>query len=204
MSADTPRDRAAPAAPRPGGRSERVRRAVLDAAADELLEVGFERLSVASVARRAGVHHTTVYRRWETKSRLVLDALLDFTRERVPAPDLGDLRSDLQAYFEAMVSAFARPRVAALVRGLVAIPPDEFAQERSAYWQERFAVAGEIVQRAIARGELPAQGDSWRLVELIAGPLWMRALMTGLPVDGDFLTRAIDDALRALAPDGPR
>jgi len=200
MSADTPRDRAAPAAPRPGGRSERVRRAVLDAAADELLEVGFERLSVASVARRAGVHHTTVYRRWETKSRLVLDALLDFTRERVSAPDLGDLRSDLQAYFEAMVSAFARPRV----RGLVAIPPDEFAQERSAYWQERFVVAGEIVQRGIARGELRALGDPWRLVELIAGPLWMRALMTGLPVDGDFLTRAIDDALRALAPDGPR
>ena len=204
MRADTPPDRAVQAAPRPGGRSERVRRAVLDAAADELLEVGFERLSVTSVAQRAGVHHTTIYRRWETKSRLVLDALLDFTRERVPAPDLGALRSDLQAYFEAMVSAFAQPRVAALVRGLVAIAPDEFAQERSAYWQERFAVTGEIVQRAIARGELPAQGDSWRLVELIAGPMWMRALMTGLPVDADFLTRAIDDALRACAGDGQR
>lgn len=202
MRADTPTDRVAQAAPRPGGRSERVRRAVLDAAADELLEVSFERLSVASVAQRAGVHHTTIYRRWETKSRLVLDAVLELTRERVPAPDLGNLRSDLQAYFEAMVSAFAQPRVAALVRGLVAIPPDEFAQERSAYWQERFAVAGEIVQRAIARGELPVQGDCWRLVELIAGPLWMRALMTRLPVDADFLTRAIDDALRAVAPDG--
>ena len=166
--------------------------------------MGFERLSVASVAQRAGVHHTTIYRRWGTKSRLVLDALLELTRERVPAPDLGALRSDLQAYFEAMISAFAQPRVAALVRGLVAIAPDEFAQERSAYWQERFAVTDEIVQRAIARGELPAQRDSWRLVELIAGPLWMRTLMTGLPVDADFLTRAIDDALRAFAPDVPR
>jgi AcrR family transcriptional regulator len=202
MRADTPPDRAAQPATRPGGRSERVRRAVLDAAADELLEVGFERLSVASVAERAGVHHTTIYRRWGTKSRLVLDAVLELTRERIPAPDLGSLRSDLQAYFEAMVSAFAQPRIAALVRGLVAIPPDELAQERSAYWQDRFAVTGEIVQRAIARGELSAQGDSWRLVELIAGPLWMRALMTGLPVDGHFLTRAIDDALRAFAPDG--
>ncbi len=202
MRADAPPDRTAQSVSRPGGRSERVRRAVLDAAADELLEVGFERLSVASVARRAGVHHTTIYRRWGTKSRLVLDAVLELTRERVPSPDCGDLRSDLQAYFEAMVSAFAQPRIAALVRGLVAIPPDEFAEERSAYWQDRFAVTGEIVQRAVARGELSAQGDPWRLVELIAGPMWMRALMTGLPVDGDFLTRAIDDALRAFAPAG--
>jgi AcrR family transcriptional regulator len=88
MRADTPPDRAAQAAPRPGGRSERVRRAVLEAAADELLEVGFERLSVASVAQRAGVHHTTIYRRWETKSRLVLDAVLELTRERWGAPSL--------------------------------------------------------------------------------------------------------------------
>jgi AcrR family transcriptional regulator len=185
-------------ATRPGGRSERVRRAVLAAAADELLDVGFERLSIAGVARRAGVHHTTIYRRWETKSRLVLDAIAELTRERVTVPDLGSLREDLRAYFAAMIGAFGEPRVAALVRGLIAIPPDEFPRERRAYWQERFDVAGEIVARAEARGELPAGADPWRLIELVAGPLWMRALMTGLPVDAPFLDRAVDDALRAV------
>jgi AcrR family transcriptional regulator len=203
MRTDTADDRLAPATSRPGGRSERVRQAVLDATADELLEVGFERLSIVSVAQRAGVHHTTIYRRWETKSRLVLDAIIELTREHLPAPDLGDLRSDLRAYFGALVAAFGQPRIAALVRGLVSLPPNEFAEERHAYWQDRFRVADEIAQRAIARGELRAHTDSWRLVELIAGPLWMRVLMTGLPVDSEFLSRAIDDALRVVGADPP-
>ena len=183
---------------RSGGRSQRVRGAILAATADELLERGFERLSVASVARRAGVHHTTVYRRWPTKSALLLDAAVELTRQRIPAPDLGELRLDLHAYFGSLMQALAEPRVSALVRSLIAAPTAEFAQERQRYWQDRFSVATEIVGRAVARGELAEEAEPWRLIELIAGPLWMRTLLTGLPVDEAFLTRAIDDAIRAL------
>ncbi|MFZ0041839.1 MAG: TetR/AcrR family transcriptional regulator, partial [Solirubrobacteraceae bacterium] len=100
---------------------------MLEAAGDELLEVGFERLSLASVARRAGVHHTTIYRRWGKKERLVVDALLELTRERVSAPDFGDVRSDLRSYFQALVEAFGDPRAEALMRSLVALPAEEFA-----------------------------------------------------------------------------
>lgn len=184
-------------AKRPGGRSERVRNAVLAATADELLEQGFERFSVASVARRAGVHHTTVYRRWPTKSELVLDAAIELTRQRVPAPDLGELRLDLHAYFAGLIDALADPRVLALVRGLI-LAPSTGTGQRERYWQDRFGVTAEIVGRAVARGELAAGVEPWRLIELVAGPLWMRVLVTGLPVDGAFLCRAIDDAIRAL------
>lgn len=186
------------AATRPGGRSERVRAAVLAAAADELFEHGFEHLSISSVARRAGVHHTTVYRRWPTKSALLLDAVVELTRQRMPAPDRGELRADLHSYFASLLSALADPRVLALVRSLIAAPSADFARERHRYWQDRFEVVTQIVDRAIARGELAEDAEPWRLIELIAGPLWMRVLLTGLPVDEAFLCRAIDDGIRAL------
>ena len=183
---------------RPGGRSERVRHSVLSATADELLERGLEQLSIASVARRAGVHHTTVYRRWPTKSQLVLDAAVELTRQRMPAPDLGELRLDLHAYFGGLLDALADPRVLALVRSLIAAPGAEFTEQRDRYWQDRFGVTAEIVHRAVERGELAANVESWRIIELVAGPLWMRVLLTGLPVDEEFLSRAIDDAIHAV------
>ncbi|MHB8492442.1 MAG: TetR/AcrR family transcriptional regulator [Solirubrobacteraceae bacterium] len=190
--------RSAPAT-RPGGRSERVRGAVLRAACDDLLEHGFERLSVTSVARRAGVHHTTIYRRWPTKSALLLDAAMELTRMRMPAPDLGGLRLDLHAYFRSLIEALADARINVMVRSLIAPGGAGTAAERERYWRERFAVVAEMADRAIARGELRADVEPWRLVELIAGPIWMRTLLTGMPVDDALLERAIADALRAVA-----
>lgn len=185
---------------RPGGRSERVRRAVIAATAEELLESGYEGLSLAKVARRASVHHTTVYRRWPSKNRLVLDTVIDLTRERVPLPDLGDVRSDLRVYFRTMAEAYAERRGAAFVRALVEIADEaEFANELREYWQNRFLVAEELVARAVGRGELPGNTEPWGLVELIAGPMWMRLLMTRMPVDEEFLGRAIERAIRAVS-----
>jgi AcrR family transcriptional regulator len=177
-----------------------VRHAVLAATAEELLERGFERLSVASVARRAGVHHTTIYRRWPTKSALVLDAAVGLTRRHMPVPDLGELRLDLRAYFAGLLDALADPRVSALVRSLIAAPGTELAEQRERYWQDRFAVSAEIVARGVARGELTEDVEPWRLIELVAGPLWMRVLLSGLPVDEAFLSRAIDARRDPLAP----
>src|SRR5688572_33420223 len=81
--------------PRPGGRSARVRSAVLEATLELLAERGYDGAEVPEVARRAGVHPTTVYRRWGTKSRLVGEALLERSRPLTPTPDTGSLRPDL-------------------------------------------------------------------------------------------------------------
>jgi Tetracyclin repressor-like, C-terminal domain len=116
----------------------------------------------------------------------------------MPAPDLGELRLDLHAYFAGLLDALADPRVLALVRSLIAAPGTAFMEQRERYWQDRFGVTAEIVARAVGRGELAENVEPWRLIELIAGPLWMRVLMTGLPVDETFLSRAIDDAVRAV------
>src|ERR1700758_3230045 len=77
--------------PRPGGRSARVRKAVLDATLSRLLANAFAGLTVADVAADAGVAETTVYRRWPTKSALTAAALAELAAADNPTPDTGTL-----------------------------------------------------------------------------------------------------------------
>jgi AcrR family transcriptional regulator len=188
---------------RPGGRSEDVRRRVLDAAADELLENGFEHFAMTSVANRAAVHHTTVYRRWPTKSRLVLDAVIERTRARLHPPETGSLRTDLCQYFDSVASALADPSVAALIRALIAMRPDDLATERQAYWGDRLRVVNEMFDDGAARGEVVTAEDRLRVGEMISSPIWMRLLVTGAPVDSAYVEQLVDRALRAINYDDP-
>src|SRR5689334_25219964 len=87
---------------RPGGRSARVQDAVFEATFQLLEEKGYEGLSIASIAERAGVHETSLYRRWKTKEQLVLDAVNHRVAQEIPAPDTGALCSDLVAVLQSL------------------------------------------------------------------------------------------------------
>src|SRR5918994_5565425 len=75
-----------------GGRSARVREAVLDAAFAELDEHGYNGFSIEAVARRSGVHKTTIYRRWPTREALLVYALDSRSDRDVQVPNTGSLR----------------------------------------------------------------------------------------------------------------
>src|SRR6266700_2043671 len=78
---------------RPGGRSARVQAAVFVATIQLLQEKGYEALSFATVAERAGVHETSLYRRWKTKEQLVINAISGQVAQNIPVPDTGAFRS---------------------------------------------------------------------------------------------------------------
>src|SRR5580693_4679657 len=83
---------------RPGGRSARVRQSVLDATLTVLSEEGVDKLTVADIAERSGVHETSIRRRWGTKENLICDALLNYSEVHLPIPDTGSIRGDLGAF----------------------------------------------------------------------------------------------------------
>ena len=87
---------------RPGGRSARVQVAVFEATIQLLEERGYERLSIASIAEHAGTHETSLYRRWNTKEQLILEALDRRVAQEIPVPDTGTLRSDLVAVLQSL------------------------------------------------------------------------------------------------------
>src|SRR4051812_39104105 len=178
---------------RPGGRSARVRDAVLTATMDVLADGGLTRLNVEDVAARAGVHKTTVYRRWGTREALVLDALLARSAEQVEIPDTGrfdeDLRRLLRAIRANITSAVGRATLLALTQE--AEHSAELAALRHQFWDQRFTLAGVIVERAIARGGLPEGTDPHALLEVAIGPLYLRAVVTGEPIDDDVIEAVV-------------
>jgi AcrR family transcriptional regulator len=184
---------------RPGGRSARNRRAVLDATVETLVDRGYAGLSVDEVATRAGVHKTTIYRRWPNVGALVVEALLDRQREHVPIPDTGDLRTDLNALLDAVAASITSPDGRALLRAAQDSASPELDTLVHQFWHARFALAREIFQRAADRGEIRNDLDHDLLVELAVAPLFFRHLVTREPLGRAFRERVLDALLeRAL------
>jgi AcrR family transcriptional regulator len=181
---------------RPGGRSARTRAAVLGATEDLLAEVGYEELTFEAVAQRAGVHKTTVYRRWPTKPDLVADAARERSLQQVELPDTGALLGDLTALARAVAANIGSEVGSAMTKTLVAAAATSpsVADVTHRFWAERLRLSGAIVERAIARGDLPPSTDSNVLIESLVGALYVRLLLTGEPIDeavADQIARAV-------------
>jgi AcrR family transcriptional regulator len=186
---------------RPGGRSARVRAAAIAATLAELAETGYAALSLESVARRAGVHKTTLYRRWGTREELVLEAMLERAGEHISVPDTGSLRDDLLELARTAAANAATPEVAAMARAVAAQSPYDsaLAAANHRFWDERLALDAAIVERAIERGEVAAGTDPRTVIESVLGPIHLRLLLTGEPVDRAFL-----EAIVGTVVDGAR
>jgi AcrR family transcriptional regulator len=179
---------------RPGGRSARVRAAAIAATLAELADSGYSALSLESVAQRAGVHKTTLYRRWGSREELVLEAMLDRAGQHISVPDTGSLREDLFTLARTAAANAATPEVAAMARAVAAESPydSRLATANQRFWDERLALDAVIVERAIARGEVAAGVEPRQVIESVLGPIHLRLLLTGEPIDDAFLHAIVD------------
>jgi len=184
---------------RTGGRSARVRGAVLEAALQAMAEDGFGDVTISEIARRAGVHASSIQRRWGSRENVVLDALLTNSQEKLPIPDSGSLRGDLIAFARSITAYLATTLGEALVRTMAATDDDPtLAAGRTRFWQARYETARVIVDRAIERRELAAGTDPQLALELLVAPLHFRKLLTRQPVDDIFIELTVDTLLHGL------
>ncbi|MEV0335671.1 TetR/AcrR family transcriptional regulator [Nocardia sp. NPDC050717] len=181
---------------RTGGRSARVRTAVLTATLDQVTEHGIEGLTIGDVAARAGVAETTIYRRWGTRTALIAAAITELAAAGNPVPDTGALRSDLRVLAEQVSRLISTPGIARLVGTSIALSADpEVDAARRRFWHDRFEVSARIITAAIERGELPAAADPRAVLETLSAPLYFRLLVGEKPIDDAFIARCIDDTL---------
>lgn len=188
---------------RPGGRTARVRAQVLDAVRAELAETGHEGLTVEGVAARAGVHRTTVYRRWRDVGGLLVDVIDAAGETDWRPPDTGSLRGDLTALNrEIQESLVVRPSFA------VALMAASFHSERAAraqtrLWADRYAQCEILVERAVERGELPARAatdlDARGLLIAATAPLYHQVVLLRADPDPLLPERAAEAAVLAAA-----
>ncbi len=180
-------------------RGEHVRRTVLSAAFDELVANGFDGATVAGVAKRSGVHETTVYRRWVTRENLLVAALLDRSADAIPTPDTGSTRGDLLAIVRGVIAYMRSPTGTAVLRAAMLPVDDAYADARQAFWAQRLDALSPVVARGVERGDLRADTDAQLLLETLVAPIHGRLLLTGEPVDDDFAERLVDQVLTGVA-----
>ncbi|MDX2389504.1 TetR/AcrR family transcriptional regulator [Streptomyces sp. DK15] len=176
---------------RTGGRSARVRAQVLEAVGALLLEAGYDGLTVDAVAERAGVHRTTVYRRWGDVGRLLADVLDAASDDTWCPPDTGSLENDLtalnQEVYEALAGGGPNVTTALIAAGFRSA---EAAAALSRFWEDRYARCAVVVTRAADRGELPGPADSRALLVAATAPLYHELLLLRTAPDPTLPRRA--------------
>ncbi|MET8945843.1 TetR/AcrR family transcriptional regulator [Streptomyces sp. NPDC004542] len=188
---------AEPGTMRPGGRTARVRAAVLRAAGDAMAEGGFAHLDLADIARRAEVGKTTVYRRWGTVTSLVADLLLDMAEQSVPRSETGSLLGDLKANARLVQRTLTDPRQGALFKAMIAAAACDArtAEALHRFYDIRVREWAPCVQQAVDRGELPEGTDAHEVIRAVSAPLYYHLLTTGDRLD----EAAADQAAEAAA-----
>ncbi|MDT5172923.1 MAG: hypothetical protein QOG37_174 [Mycobacterium sp.] len=173
---------------------------VLDATVAEVAERGVDAVSIGAIAERAGVHETSIYRRWRTRSDLIVEALLARSAVQIPTPDTGSVRGDLIELARLVTAYLSSPTGEALVRTIVtAVEDPTLARARATFLAGRLDATRVIINRAVDRGELPADTDARLALEMLVAPMHVRVLLTGEP-----LTEALSEQVADVLLDGLR
>ncbi|MGY2009238.1 TetR-like C-terminal domain-containing protein [Nocardia gipuzkoensis] len=182
-------------------RGARLRRAVLDATLARIESAGIATVRVADVAADAGVHETSIYRRWKTLPRLLLDALLSRVAEEIPLPDTGSLRGDLERFMTDLIRFAGTPSGRALIRGTVIAESDpEVEAIRREFWVRRLSSSEEIVRRAIARGDVAATVDPRLTMLTLGGLVHLHVTQLGAELPPGLARDAVDMVLTGITP----
>ncbi|MCX4960126.1 TetR/AcrR family transcriptional regulator [Streptomyces virginiae] len=157
----------------------RRRAEIFSATLDMLGSVGFDSLTIEGVAQRSGVNKTTIYRWWSSKSELLRDALLHSHILRFELADTGSLRGDLTALAEQVQSLLDDEHRRTIVEAALvgAVRHQAMRDLVVSFLDDRFGRHQPVFERAVARGDLPADADPAPLVDAMAGALWMRVLV---------------------------
>ncbi|TFC81565.1 TetR/AcrR family transcriptional regulator [Cryobacterium cheniae] len=186
---------------RPGGRGSDIGRprdpdmdqAILRATIELLSEVGYVRVSVAEVARRAGVSKPAIYRRWSQKSQLVVEAMVTQMRPGNDN-DSGSAADDLIALTDQLIDLLTLTPLGRVLPGLVAemaADPVLAASYRNLIIKPNVRHWHAAIERGIASGELAGDTDVDFVINALVGPLYFNLLITGEPIAAGYARAAV-------------
>jgi AcrR family transcriptional regulator len=167
---------------------------ILDGTVELLMELGYDRLTMDAVAKRARASKATLYRRWESKASLVVEALARAkTSPQIEQHDPGSLRGDLLATFcgHEGIGGAATGILGAVITAVSTDP--EFARLfRQHFIAPKVEVNKAIYERAQERGEIGPDVDLDLIAPALAGILMHRAFLLGEPIDDAMIARVVD------------
>jgi AcrR family transcriptional regulator len=184
-----------------GPRAEAREQAILDAALELLMEVGYDRLSIDALAERARAGKATIYRHWTGKAQIVAEAVRRLKADALNVSvDTGTLRGDLISEMAQVCSSMSSEDAAIITGVMSAMRTDaELAGLiRSQVLDSKQGKFDGIIERAISRGELPAGSSAELVEEVIPAMVINQLVIQGLCLDDQFATHVVDDIVLPL------
>ncbi|WP_422773812.1 TetR/AcrR family transcriptional regulator [Plantactinospora sp. WMMC1484] len=179
-------------------RNEEARQAILDAALRLLTAPHDGGLTVDLLAHEAGVGKQTIYRWWQSKWAVLLEALTDWGEALVPVPDTGSLRGDLCTFLAHTFARAKEPATAVVLRTLAAEAARDpgTAELFRQFTRTRRDALHAIVRRGREREELGPELDLELLVDQAYGLFWYRFLLGHEPLNQEVAERLTDTLIR--------
>jgi AcrR family transcriptional regulator len=173
--------------------------AILDAAWAELIEDGYPKMTLESVARRAGTSRPVLYRRWPSRTKLATAALgRHLALNPIEVPDLGSVGVEMSLFLRKL-SDRARPDLIRLffdMTGDLADAKSNFADVREEITNGR--IIRTILDRGIERGEVDPDRLTPRIVALPTDLARHQVLMTLEPLSDEVIREIVDDIFLPL------
>ena len=187
----------------PGGPvlQDEVTEAIETALLEELAAVGYGKVSIDAVARRAGVGKAAIYRRWSDKQAMVVALASHIALASVDIPDTGNLRGDIRQFLVNGCASLAHPLADTIIPDLLAEAgrnPELADSLLGAIHDPKQAAATQLLHRAMDRNELPRDTDVEMGLGLLAGPLYVQMVVIKSPTDDDYFDRLTDKIVSAL------
>jgi AcrR family transcriptional regulator len=176
-----------PPARRTGGRSAAVLMSIKEAVEELVAERGSERVTIPMVAERAGVNHSSVYRRWGDAQTMINDLATYRLDPGRGLPHTGDLRADLTAWASEIVTHYSKPVNAALLRGGAA----SAGEGESDCLRNRRAEAAALVDAA--GPDSPVTSDD--VIDHVVAPIIYRVIFLPATLDGSSAKALVDRLL---------
>jgi AcrR family transcriptional regulator len=183
-------------------RNDAARDAILQAAATLLAEESSAKITVDAIAKRANAGKQTIYRWWPSKFDILMDTFLEDAAGALEIPDTGTVAGDLRRHLRQVatfLSAEPAGRVMLALIGQAQHDPEVARTFQRRYLDERRALDRTILERGVARGDLPGDTDLDLVIDMIYGPVYHRVLLTGLPVDEQFIDGLVGNVMAAIA-----
>lgn len=186
-------------------RVERSRQVILRAALEELGEAGYGAFAIESVAARAGVGKSTIYRHWQDRLDLIADAFQTLHEERGPELETGSPRERLEGILRHVAEVVADSPFSACIPALIDAAERDHALRRFHHRFQREARRPliEVIAQGVAGGDFPAHVDPELAGFALLGAIFFRRLMTGAPFEPERAHDLIETVLGGSAVHTP-
>lgn len=181
-------------------RSEASRASILAAVLDLLMRKSLREISVEEIAKEAGVAKTTVYRWWDTKAQLAIDAFLNDISIKAPFEEKESVIETIKSQVRSLATQY-KGRDGEIIRQIIAecqANSHDLAMFRERFLTIRRKAAIETLQRARDEGVLSTKIPDETVIDLIYGPIYYRLMLQHAEIDKDFVDSILDFVFTGL------